>query len=124
MKYRLPLLLVAICLGSILYADGGGDYARISFVGPNKGKAPSREQFVMLVIEGPYITYEKDRIPDASLVEYVNSALKVKGASYLAVYVSEGIKFGDVVRAIDTLRKTDAKDIGVSTVELAVGRQP
>jgi hypothetical protein len=63
-------------------------------------------------------------VPDDGLVEYVNNVLKVKGVSYLAVYVREGVKYGDVMKAIDALRKTTAKDIGVSTVELANGREP
>ena len=41
-----------------------------------------------------------------------------------ASYAREGIKYGDLVKAIDALRKTDAKDIAVSTVELAMGREP
>ena len=124
MKYRLLFVLAAICVGSVLRADGGSDYARISFVGPGKGTVVNRDQFVVLVVEGPYISCEKSRIPDEGLVDYVNTVLKTKGASYLAVYARQGVKYGEVVKAIDVLRKTDAKDIGVSTVELAAGREP
>lgn len=124
MKYRLLIVLLAVCVGSALRADGGSDYARISFVGAGKGKTINRDQFVILVVEGPYISCEKNRIPDEGLVDYVNSVLKAKGASYLAVYAREGIKYGEVVKAIDVLRKTDAKDIGVSTIELPPGREP
>ena len=125
MKYRLLFVLAAVCVGSVVHADGGSDYARISFVGPGKGTVVvDRDQFVVLVVEGPYISCEKSRIPDEGLVDYVNTVLKTKGASYLAVYAREGVKYGEVVKAIDALRKTDAKDIGVSTVELAAGREP
>lgn len=125
MKYRLLIVLAVICVGSVLRADGGTDYARISFVGPGKGKiVTDRNQFVALVVEGPYISCDKSRIPDEGLVEYVNTILKTKGASYLAVYARQGVKYGEVVKAIDVLRKTDAKDIGVSTIELAAGREP
>jgi len=33
-------------------------------------------------------------------------------------------KYGDLVRAIDVLRQTDAKNIGVSMKELPAGREP
>lgn len=125
MKYRLLVLLVVFCAASFVRAEGNSDYARISFIGAGKGKtAPDRDAFVILVVEGPYITYEKNRVPADGLVEYVNNVLKLKGVSYLAVYVREGVKYGDVMKAVDTLRKTTAKDIGVSTVELANGREP
>lgn len=56
------------------------------------------------------------------MVEYVNTLLKTKDVSYIGVYTREGVKYGDVVRAVDVLRKTNAKNIGISMTELPAGR--
>ena len=58
------------------------------------------------------------------MIGYVNETLKSKNASFLGIHIRQGIKFGDVVKALDELRKTDAKSIGVSMVELAPGKEP
>lgn len=54
----------------------------------------------------------------------MNNLLKLNKGSYLGVYSREGVKYGDVLRAIDVLRKTDAKDIGFSMIEVPAGREP
>jgi biopolymer transport protein ExbD len=123
--YRALIILFAIGLCADVLAEEKKEYPHISFVGPGGGKDPvSRDQFVILVIEGPFISYDTNPIPSAGVVEYVNNLLKVKNVSYIGVHTREGIKYGDVVRAIDTLRKTNAKEVGVSMIELPVGREP
>jgi len=124
MNHRTLFIFGVLLFAGVLRASDDLDYSRITFVGAGKGKAMDRDQFVTLVVEGPFVSFDKSRIPDDALVPYVNRLLKDKGVSYLAVYAREGIKFGDLVKAIDALRKTAAKDIGVSTIELAVGREP
>lgn len=84
----------------------------------------SRDQFVILVVEGPYISHETNPIPEKGGVEYINDLLRAKKVSYLAVYTREGVKYGDVVKAIDLLRMTDATEIGVSMIEAPAGREP
>jgi hypothetical protein len=69
-----------------------------------------------LVIEDVLISHEKRS------VEYIDTALKAQGASYLGVHIREGVKYGDVVRALETLRLTSAKSILVSLAELPIGR--
>ena len=101
------------------------DYPRISLCGPGGSKNPiSRDEFIILVIEGPNLFYDTNPIPNADVVEFVNKLLKVKDVSYIGVYTREGTKFGQVVQALDILRKTNAKNIGVSMAELPVGRDP
>ena len=125
MKYRVLLALLALGFCADLAAEESSAFPRISFIGPGRGGPPvGRDQFVMLVVEGPYISYEKNPIPDNGVVAYVNNLLKVRNVSSLAVYSREGAKYGDIVKAIDVLRKTDAKDIGVSMVEVPAGREP
>ena len=82
-----------------------------------------KESLVLLVIEGPTLSHEAKTIPDAGVVDYVNNLLRLKNASYLGVYAREGVKYGEVVKALDVLRKTNAKDIGVSMSELPAGRE-
>ncbi|ACB76885.1 hypothetical protein [Opitutus terrae] len=124
MKSRLLLLLVVIGLCSSLAAAEQAAYPRISLVGPGAGKTPvNRDQFIILVVEGPYISHEANPLPEKGAVEYINDLLKAKKVSYLAVYTREGVKYGDVVKAIDLLRKTDATEIGVSMIEAPAGRE-
>jgi hypothetical protein len=54
----------------------------------------------------------------------VNKLLSVRDVSYIGVYTREGTKYGDVVRALDILRSTKAKNISLSMVELPLGREP
>jgi hypothetical protein len=125
MKYRILIALLALGLSSSLIAAEKTDYPRISFVGAGTGKTPiDHSQYIALVVEGPYLTFEKNPIPANGEVEYVNNLLKVRGVSYLGVYSRAGVKYGDIVRAIDVLRKTNAKDVGVSLIELPADREP
>ena len=125
MTPRLLIALFAIGLCADVLAEEKRAYPQISFCGPGAGKTPvSRADFIILVVEGPTISYEASPIASTTVVEYVNNLLKIKNVSYLGVYIREGTKYGDVVRAIDTLRLTDAKNVGVSMVEIPVGREP
>lgn len=125
MTYRLLIVVFAFGLCADLLAVEQQEYPRISLCGPGGGKNPvSRDEFITLVIEGPTLSYEANPIPATEVVEYVNKLLDVKNVSYIGVYTREGTKYGDVVRALDTLRGTKAKNIGLSMTELPVGRQP
>ncbi|MEO6995047.1 MAG: hypothetical protein ABI273_15680 [Lacunisphaera sp.] len=125
MKYRILMALLAIGLCSDGLAQENGEFPRIGLVGKGAGKTPvNPDQFVILVVEGPYLSYEKNQIPEGGVVEYVNALLKTKNVSYIGIYTREGVKYGDVVRAVDELRKTNAKNIGISMTELPAGRNP
>lgn len=124
MLLRALLAVVVAGLSADVLAEEKSEYPRVSLVGPGSGKNPvSRDQFILLVVEGPFISYEANPIPSEGAVDYINNLLKAKGVSYIGVHSREGVKYGDVVRAIDVLRKTNAKDIGVSMIELPAGRQ-
>lgn len=78
----------------------------------------------MIVLEGTAFSHEANVVSEAEIVPLVNSLLEAKGVSYVAVYVREGTKYGDVVHGIDVLRGTNAKNIGVGMKELPHGRNP
>lgn len=125
MKICILMAVLAVGLCSDVLAQENGEFPHIGLVGPGAGKTPvSRDQFVILVVEGPYLSYEKNQIPEGGVVEYVNALLKAKDVSYIGIYTREGVKYGDVVRAVDELRKTNAKNIGISMTELPSGRTP
>ncbi len=128
MKLITPRLLIAVFaigLCADVFAEEKRAYPQISFCGPGASKTPvNRADFIILVVEGSAISYEASPIASTAVVEYVNNLLKIKNVSYVGVYIREGTKYGDVVRAIDTLRLTDAKNVGVSMVEIPVGREP
>jgi hypothetical protein len=125
MKSCILIAFFALGLCAHSLADEKPAYPHIAFVGPGSGnKAVSRDQLVLLVVEGPYISCEGQPVPSNGTIDYIDSLLKNKNVSYLGVYSRAGIKYGDVVRALDVLRKTSAKEIGVSLVELPVGRDP
>lgn len=125
LTYPTLIALFALGLCSAVRAEDKPAYPNIAFVGPGSGKTTiSRDQLVLLVVEGPFISHEGKPVPSAGIVDYVNSLLKIKNVSYLGVHSREGVKYGDVIRAIDVLRKTNAKDIGVSMIELPAGREP
>jgi biopolymer transport protein ExbD len=125
MTCRALLALFAIGLCSEILAVEKPDYPNISMVGPSHSKNPvNRDEYVIPVVEGPFISYEGQRIPSTGVVDYVNSLLKVKHASSIGVHAREGVRYGDLVRALDLLRATNARDIGVSLVELPLGREP
>lgn len=120
----LSFVLVVFVSASPLVA-ANADYPPISIVAPGSGKSPAdKAQFLILVVEGGFISCEGVPIPQAGVVGYVNGALKAKGASILGVHIRQGTKYGDVVKALDELRKTEAKSIGVSMAELAPGKDP
>jgi biopolymer transport protein ExbD len=118
----LPLLTLGICASAL--ADGKKVYPPIALVVPGGSSSTTTpDQVVFLVIEGPFISHDKRPVPGDEVVAYVDSTLKAQGASYLGVHIREGVKYGDVVRALDALRLTAAKSISVSLAELPVGRE-
>lgn len=123
--YRIIAAVFAIGLCSPLLAEEQPAYPRVSLCGQGGSKNPTnRDEYIILVIEGPNLSYETSRIPGTDVVEYVNKLLEVKKVSYIGVYTREGTKYGDVIRAIDILRETQAKNIGISMTEIPVGREP
>lgn len=125
MTSRILIAVVAIGLCADGLAAEKTDYPRISFSGPSQGKNPMpRDEVIFLVVEGAALSYDANPIPDTDVVNYVNKLLDVKKVSQIGVYSREGTKYGDVIKALDTLRGTNAKNISVSMVELAAGRQP
>jgi biopolymer transport protein ExbD len=104
-------------------ATGTADHPPIAFVVPGASSTPiDRSQFLFLVVEAGFISHEGQPIAAEAVTDYINNALKAQGATKLAVHIRQGIKYGEVVQALDLLRKTEAKSIGVSMVELATGR--
>jgi hypothetical protein len=125
MKKLLMLVFIAIGLCADTLAADRTDYPPISFLTPGGGKSNiARDQYVMLVVEAGFISHDNSPIPSDAVVAYVNNLLKAKNAAYLGVHIRTGIKYGEVVRALDALRMTAAKSIGVSMIELSVGRDP
>lgn len=123
MKSILRLAVLALGLASLSLTAGAADYPPVSFVIPGGvSVSPEKTPPLQVIVEADGLLLENHPIPNAELVASINSALKAQGAVTIAVHIRQGIKFGDVVRAIDELRKTDAKAIGVSTVELAPGQ--
>ncbi len=125
MKKSILIAMIAIGLCADLLAADTKDYPQISFVLPgSSGVTVSRDQFVSLVVEAGFISHDEKPIPADAVVAYVDNALKAQNASYIGVHIREGIKFGEVVKALDVLRRTSAKSIGVSMIELRSGRTP
>ena len=118
----MTVLAVGLCADGLAAAKT--EYAQISLCAPGSSKNPvPKNEVLVLVIEGPMLSYDAKPIPAAGVVETVNDLLKINPASYIGVYTREGIKYGDVVRALDVLRQTTAKNIGVSMSELPAGRE-
>jgi biopolymer transport protein ExbD len=118
----MTVLAVGLCADGLAAAKT--EYASISLCAPGSSKNPvPKNEVLVLVIEGPMLSYDAKPIPAAGVVETVNDLLKINQASYVGVYTREGIKYGDVVRALDVLRQTTAKNIGVSMSELPAGRE-
>ena len=125
MTVRSLIAVVAIGLGADGLAAEKTDLPRVSFSGPSQGKNTiGKDEVIFLVVEGASLSYEATPIPDADVVTYVNKLLDMKKIAYIGVYSREGTKYGDVIRAIDTLRGTNAKSITVSMTELPAGRTP
>lgn len=123
MKKHIILVVFALGLGVSVFA-AETNYPPITFMPPPHQPRPmSNDQFVVLVVEGDSISYDKNPVPRGAVVDYVNDLLKRKGVSNLAVHIREGVKFGDMVKALDALRHTKAQSISVSMVPLPIGRE-
>jgi biopolymer transport protein ExbD len=122
---RILMTLFAIGLCADVLAAEKQEYPQVSLCGSGGAKSPtSPDQFITLVVDGPVISYDGSPIPINGVVDYVNVLLKTKDVSYIGVYTRVGTKYGDVIRAIDLLRGTKAKNIGLSMTEIPVGREP
>ena len=120
---QLSLITLGVCVTSL--ADEKKEFPQISFVLPSTGGSTiSKDQFITLVVEPSFISHDEKPIPADAVVVYVDNALKAQNASYIGVYIREGITYGEVVKALDVLRHTTAKSIGVSMVELSAGKRP
>ena len=125
MKAPIRFVLLGICLFAGALAAERAAHPPISFVLPGSGSSTvDRTQFLIVVVEPGFLSHENTPLPSDSVIAYINNALKAQGASYLGIHVRQGVRFGDLVRALDELRKTDAKSVGVSMSELPVGRDP
>ena len=125
MKPSILSVILALVICTPVFAAANADFSPISIIAPGAGGSPvDKTQFLILVVEPGFISCAGVPIPPAGVIGYVNETLKSKNASFLGIHIRQGIKFGDVVKALDELRKTDAKSIGVSMVELAPGKEP
>lgn len=125
MTCRILIAVFAIGLGADGLAAERIDQSQVSFSWPSQSSSPiSRDEVVLLVVEGASLSYDTNPIPSADVVSYVNKLLDARKAAFIGVYAREGTKYGDVVKAIDALRGTNAKNISVSMVQLAPGRTP
>jgi biopolymer transport protein ExbD len=125
MKTHMLSIVLALGICGQVFAASNVDYPPITFVVPGGGGSPvDKTKFLILVVEPGFISHDSTPIPEGGVITYVNNALKVQGASFLGIHIRQGIKFGDVVKVLDELRKTQAKSIGVSMVELAPGKEP
>jgi biopolymer transport protein ExbD len=122
MKYPLLLSVLAIGLCADLLAQ---EYPQVALCIPGGSKTPvNREEYIILVVEGDFLTYEKNQIPNTGVVDYVNQLLSEKKVSYIGLCAREGTRFKDLIRAVDLLRGTKATNIGISVKELPAGREP
>lgn len=125
MKNRILVALIALCACCASFAKDSSDHPRVAFCGPGGSSTPvDKDKYVMIVLEGTAFSHEANVVSESEIVPLVNSLLESKGVSYVAVYVREGTKYGDVVHGIDVLRGTNAKNIGVGMKELPHGRTP
>jgi hypothetical protein len=122
----LSVAAIAIGLCADVFATEKSDYPQIIFSGPGSGGSytKTRDELISVVVEGTALLHDGQPIPSGDVETYVNKLLEVRGVSAIGVYAREGTKYGDVLRAIDALRGTKAKVIGVSMVEIAPGRVP
>jgi biopolymer transport protein ExbD len=123
----MKLILVAgFAFGSVsgLLAQAQPRYAPITLAIASAGKSTTTpDQVVTLVIDRSVLTYESAPITYENVVTFVDTLLATNKAGNLCVYVREGTKFGEVMTALDLLRQTSAKAIGISPTELRVGRE-
>ena len=125
MRNKLLFVLLALGISASASAADSSGHAPIAFVIPGGSNTTiDKTKYLFLVVEGAFISHDGNPVAAEAVVEYVNNALKAQGATMLAVHIRQGIKFGDVVQALDALRKTEAKSIGVSMVELAPNKEP
>ncbi|HLP24570.1 MAG TPA: hypothetical protein VK477_02750 [Acidobacteriota bacterium] len=125
MKKQILVALIALCSCCASFAADLNDHPRVAFVGPGGSSTPiDKDKYVMIVLEGAAFSHDSNVVSDAEIVPLVNSLLETKGVSYVAVYVREGTKYGEVVHGIDILRGTNAKNIGIGMKELPHGRTP
>lgn len=89
MKCRFLASLLAVGLAVSLFAETRkNDYPQISFVAPGSSKTSvNRDQFVILVVEGPFISHEKTPVPYEGAVGFVNDLLKARGVTYVGVHI-------------------------------------
>lgn len=123
---RLTLLAALVALGffSSLLAETH-DYPQVSLSWPSSNPPTlPRSEVLIIVVEGGLLFHEGKPLPATNTAGYVDSLLKGRHISHIGVYTRAGTKFGDVVRALDTLRATSAQAIGVSVTELAPGQEP
>lgn len=120
LSFVLAGFAIAVC--SQLGAEQALDYAQVNFCVPSKTtKTIHKEDLVTLVIDGPVLVYDSSPIPENQVIPFVNELLANKHALYIGVYIREGTKFGDVMRAVDLLRKTNTKNIGISVAQISAG---
>ena len=122
--HRILLAVLAIGLCSNLLAEEKHEYPRVSLMGQGGGPKPSRDEYVILVVDGDNLVFEKNPVPNTAVVAYVNELLKTRKVSFIALCAREGTRFKDIVRAVDVLRGTNATNIGISMNEVAAGRDP
>lgn len=119
---RLVLVVFALLFAGSVFAEEQTRLPEVSFCLPSKSKTTlSKDQYVTLTIDGPVLVYDSTVIPPAEVVPYVNHLLEAKSVVYIGVHIREGTTYGDVVRAMDVLRKTNARSIGISVVEVPSG---
>ncbi len=124
MKKLTVIALLSLGLASGAFAQEPKGHPSINFVVPSSGSSTvDKNQFVVLVIEPAYISHHGTPIPAESVAEFVNTTMTADHAPYLAVHIREGVRYGEVVNALDALSKTTAKSISVSMNELPIGRE-
>jgi len=125
MKYRILSAVLAIGLCADLLAEDRREYPQVALCVPGGSKNPAKkDEYVVLVVEGSYLSYEKSPIQYPEVITYVNQLLSDKKVSYIGLCAREGTKFKDLIRAVDLLRETNATNIGISVKELPLGREP
>jgi biopolymer transport protein ExbD len=123
----MKLILVAVlAFGSVsgLLAQTSPHYAPVTLAVPSSGRPTTTpDQVVTLVIDHALVTYESNPVPYENVITFVDTLLANNKAANLLVYVRAGTKYGEAMTALDLLRQTRAKAIGISPTELPVGRE-
>lgn len=121
-RLTLAVLTAGLCTG--LPAQDKAGFAEISIAYPGGDTTVGKGQYIALVVEGTSLSFESSPIPADHVVAFVNELLTTRKVTYIGVYAREGTRFGEVVRALDILRGTNAKGIGLSISALPPGREP